>query len=149
MKKINLYITEKLKINKDSKLEKRSFPEVDDKVIVLYTDENTRQFLFGKIDKISPKIEPTGGFTVTYMIDGKAKDDFFYFNETLNPHWMGRTGKPGYLCYDYQFVLKELNNAISKQNYEFDDEKIKIDNSKISTKDYFEAVKKIIEKDIE
>lgn len=116
MQKLNNYIIEKLKINKDTKIEKRSFPKEDDPVL-LTEEENNKitMFYFGNIYSVS-----SDGFSVTYMRSGNKTSDYFYFNSLLDPHWMGRTAKAGLLCYDKEFALQELKKALSSKKYVFD-----------------------------
>lgn len=151
MKNINRYIIEKLKINKDSKVTDRPFPKENDPVVILYTNypkNDIRTFLFGTVVKVDKNIEPSGGFFVQYMLNAKDETDFFYFNKKMDPHWIGRTNKPGFLCYDYEYSLKEIEKGIDSKKYEFDNEKITGKNSLFSIEELFEGAKRVIEKDL-
>lgn len=151
MQSISRYIIEKLKINKDSKLNNRPFPKEDDPVIILYTNypkKDIRTFLFGKVVELHKNVEPTGGFSVQYMLRGKQETDFFYFNQKMDPHWIGRTDKPGFLCYDYEYSLKEIEKGIDSKKYKFDDEKITMGNNLVSIEELFDISKKMIEKNL-
>ena len=151
MKNINRYIIEKLKINKDSKVTDRPFPKENDPVIIVYTNypkNDIRTFLFGRVVELDKNIEPSGGFSVQYMLNAKDETDFFYFNKKMDPHWIGRTNKPGFLCYDCEYSLKEIEKGINSKKYEFDNEKITVGNSLLSVEVLFEGVKLMIEKDL-
>ena len=151
MQNISRYIIEKLKINKDSKLTDRPFPKEDDSVMILYTNypkNDIRTFLFGKVVELHKDVEPTGAFSVQYMLNGKQENDLFYFNQKMDPHWIGRTDKPGFLCYDYEYSLKEIEKGINSKKYEFDDEKITSPHNMVSIEDLFNISKKMIEKNL-
>ena len=151
MQNISRYIIEKLKINKDSKLMERPFPKKDEPVMILYTNypkNDIRTFLFGTVVELHKNIEPTGAFSAQYMLNGKQETDFFYFNQKMDPHWIGRTSKPGFLCYDYEYSLKEIEKGIDSKKYEFDGGKITAPHNMVSIEDLFNISKNMIEKDL-
>ena len=143
MKKINNYITEKLKINKDTTIEKRSFPKEDDPVLLTeIEDDKITMFYFGNIYSVS-----SDGFSIIYMHNGNKTSDYFYFNSSLDPHWMGRTAKAGLLCYDKEFALQELKKALSSKKYVFDNTEYINDKTKqlMTPENIFSLAKEILE----
>lgn len=143
MNNLKEYIIEKLKINKNTKIEKRSFPKEDDPVLLTeIEDDKITMFYFGNIYSVS-----SDGFSVTYMRSGNKTSDYFYFNNLLDPHWMGRTAKAGLLCYDKEFALQEVKKALSSKKYVFDGIKYEDDVSKqfMSVRDIFLYAKELLE----
>ena len=143
MNNLSKYITEKLKINKNTKIEKRSFPKEDDPVLLTeIEDDKITMFYFGNIYSVS-----SDGFSVTYMRSGNKTSDYFYFNNLLDPHWMGRTAKVRLLCYDKEFALQEVKKALSSKKYVFDSVKYEDDVSKqfMSVRDIFLYAREILE----
>lgn len=139
MKEIVSYITEKLKINKDSKVRKNPYPAIGDKCLVMYEySENKYSLCIGNVITIFDNKE---GFTLNIK-DLNVEYYFYFIENTDKVNWNGRTARPGYISYDKDFALKELDIAIQNKSDKFDNKKISED----SITSFFESIKKSLDK---
>jgi len=148
MNNISIYITEKLKLNKDTKSNIKDLPKRGDNVIVLWTDDpknNDMAILFGKVTEVKP-ISHT--ISISYTLNGYSTHDLFYCNDDTG-NYIGRTTRSGIFCYDLNFAKAEIEKALKTEKWEFDGYNIPGGPRRLSEKELFEITLKIINEKIE